>query len=350
MNRRSSILMSLLMAVLMTLSACGGADGDAAASGDDTHTLTDMEGRDVEVPREVDRVVTLGSVPVINGFLFALGEGDVIVNGLPDFALGGRWQYQYVFAPGIEEQPQTQTADGAPKVEDILELEPDVVLTMNADLVEPLEEVGLDVMVLQWRDATDVTEVVDLLGTLLGREERAEEYSRYFTQTTDEVADIVADVPADERRSALYLSPEAMTRPHLIADWWIDQAGGQSATEGSTEEVLPLNVEQIIGWDPDVIFVSSPDEVEAVYQDPRFAPLSAVAEQEVYAVPIAAHTWGNRTSEQPLTVYWAASKLYPDLISADDVVGEVQDFYASIFHTELDDDQVAEIAAGTVGE
>lgn len=339
-------LMSLLIAMILAVSACGGSSDDTADEKGGVHTLTDMEDRKVEVPRDVDKVVTVGSVPVINGFLFALGEGDVIVNGLPDFARGGRWKYQYVFAPAIEDQPKTQNADGAPLVEDILELEPDVVLTMSPEVVEPLEDVGLTVLVLQWRDATDVKEVVGLLGELLDQEEKAGEYGDYFDATIDQVDEIVGDIPDDERRSALYMSPEAMTRPHLIADWWIDQAGGRSVTEGSTEEVLPLNIEQIIDWDPEVIFVSSPDEVEAIYDDERFEPVTAVAEREVYSVPIAAHTWGNRTSEQPLTVYWTASKLYPDLVTEDDVIAEVEDFYSTFFATELTADQAAEIVSG----
>lgn len=342
-------MVGILVTLALALVGCGTSGASSTEEEPTqaaTHVLTDMEGRSVEVPTTIDRVVTLGSVPVINGFLFALGKGDVIVNGLPDFALGGRWKYQYVFAPQIERQPQTQNADGAPQVEDIIGLNPDVILTMSPDLAEPLEKVGLKVIVLQWRDATDVKKVIDLLGELLNEPERAAAYTEYFDATLADVQKKVSAVAQDQRRTALYLSPKAMTRPHLIADWWIEQAGGRSVTAGSTQEVLPLNVEQVVSWNPDVIFVPSPADVEAVYADPRFAPLKAVVDKQVYSLPIAAHMWGNRTSEQPLTVFWAASKLYPDRVTEGDLEKEIANFYSTIFKVDLSEEQVKEIAAG----
>ena len=50
-----------------------------------TRSVKDMAGRTVELPRRIDRVVTLGSLPVLNSFVFTMGEGRTIVNGLADF-------------------------------------------------------------------------------------------------------------------------------------------------------------------------------------------------------------------------------------------------------------------------
>ncbi|GEL17716.1 ABC transporter substrate-binding protein [Pseudonocardia asaccharolytica] len=342
---RTSRLAAALVAVLaLILTGCG--SGAATATAGDTRTITDMNGRTVEVPATVSRVVTLGAVPVINSFLFALGEGEVIVNGLPDFARNPRWKYQYVFAPQIEQQPVTQSADRQPSTEKILDLKPDVVLTMHKEDAEPLERLGLKVVTLKWRDPEDVTKVVDLLGQVLDQPERARAYTGYFDRSRRQIADALAAVPAADRTSALYLSHKAMTRPHLIAEWWITQAGGRSVTEGSEQESLKLNIEQILAWNPQVIFVSSSAEITAVIEDPRLAGVAAVQNKRVYATPIAAHLWGNRTSEQPLTVLWAAKQLYPDQLAGLDLAGEVSRFYSEIYKTELDNAQVDEILAG----
>jgi len=42
--------------------------------------FVDMAGRSVAIPNRVARMVMLGAVPVINGFLFALGRQDALVN------------------------------------------------------------------------------------------------------------------------------------------------------------------------------------------------------------------------------------------------------------------------------
>lgn len=335
----------LAAVALMALVGCGATETVAEQPQSQSQTIVDMEGRTVELPTDVDRVVTLGSVPVINSFLFALGEGEVVVNGLPEFAANPRWKYQGVFHPGIEDQPRTQNTDGAPDVEAIIDLDPDVVLTMSPGVVPKLEEVGLNVVVLQWRDAEDVTTVVDLLGDILDQPERAQAYRDYFGTALQEVDDIVAGI--DNKVTALHLNPISMTRPHLISEWWIGRAGGLSvASEHTGEEILNLDVEQIIAWDPQVIFVNSAAELEALRADQRLVGVSAVRENRIHSIPIAAHTWGNRTSEQPLTVMWTATKLYPEKFADFDLPGHVGEFYRSIYHVELTDEQVTEILGG----
>ena len=44
--------------------------------------VTDFAGRQVAVPARIERVVTIGSLPVVNSFVFAMGHGNKIVSGL----------------------------------------------------------------------------------------------------------------------------------------------------------------------------------------------------------------------------------------------------------------------------
>lgn len=67
-------------------------------------TVIDMAGRRIELPARIARTVTLGSLPVINSFVYAMGEGGTIVNGLADFARA-HWKYQTVFAPNVASRP-----------------------------------------------------------------------------------------------------------------------------------------------------------------------------------------------------------------------------------------------------
>lgn len=350
--RRLRRLAAVAIAATLALTACGssgpGADpGRSGQAAKATHTVTDMAGRTVELPTTVTKVVTLGAVPVINSFLFALGEGDLIANGLPVFAANPRWKYQYVFAPQTEKLPSLQGADGSPSVEKIVALQPDVVLTMVEAQAQPLDAVGLKTVVLRWQDAEDVKKVVTLLGDVVGQPERAAGYQRVFDHTLATVADVVGDLPADQRVTALLLDPKAMTQPHIISQWWIDKAGGVPVTkDNKDQETLKLNVEQVVTWNPQVLFVGSPDDVRTVLADKRLAQVAAVRDRRVYSVPIAAHTWGNRTSEQPLTVLWAASKLCPDKFADGQVAQLTQAFYRDVYHVDLTDAQVNEILAG----
>ena len=102
----------LLMA---TLAASAG----SVLAADPARAVTDMAGRKVVLPGRIERVVTLGSLPVINSFVFTMGEGRRIVNGLADFNKP-HWKYQTVFAPQLAGQPTMQQPNREPNLEALL--------------------------------------------------------------------------------------------------------------------------------------------------------------------------------------------------------------------------------------
>ena len=309
-----------------------------------------MAGRSVVLPAQVTRVATVGPVPVINSFIFALGEGSTIVNGLPPFAATPRWKYQAVFAPNIAGAPAMQAANNAPNTEALLQAKPDVVFVMDQSALTPLDQAGLPAMFLAWRQPADVKTVVNLLAQVFGEPQQGQAYADFFDATVKRVSDRVAAVPPEQRPTVLYFSPKTLSQPQLIAEWWIPTAGGISVTNnGRTEESISVSAEQVLAWNPAVMIVTAPDEQALVYADSRFAAIQAVRDKRVLVIPQGAHNWGNRTIEQPLTVLWLAKTLYPELFSDVDLLAEVKGFYARFFGTTLTDEQVQEILSGRVG-
>src|SRR5262249_8500323 len=147
----------------------------------------------------------------------------------------------------------------------------------------------------------------------------------------------------------VYMTPQNLTNPHLITEWWIPAAGGRSMTTNDrTTEAFPFTLEQLIAWDPDVIFVPAPNDKKALYEHPVMSQLRAAKANNVYVRTRGAHTWGNRTIEQPLTVLWAANKLHPTLFPDAGLKSAVKDFYVRFFDHALTDDQVSEILSGTI--
>ena len=49
--------------------ACG-CIGQGQATDSETKVVTDMAGREVTIPKSIDSIVTIGSVPVLNSFMF----------------------------------------------------------------------------------------------------------------------------------------------------------------------------------------------------------------------------------------------------------------------------------------
>lgn len=315
------------------------------ASAAQARDITDMTGRTVTVPDEISTVITLGSVPVLNSFVEASGNGGKIVSGLPErFAKSGRWNMQYVFAPQIKDGPDLQDADYAPAVEKILVLKPDVALTFDQATTDILAANGVATVMLKVQTPDQAKDAVTLLADLLATPAAGPRYAEFFDKTLSRVSEKLASVPEDKRPRVLYFNPKTMTQPHLIAEWWMKAGGARSVTDdGRTSETLSLTTELVVGADPDVIMVADPKDVIALKEDANLSQLRAVKEGRVFVTPVGAHIWGNRTSEQPLSVLWAATKLHPDLFPEAELRTTVHGFYRDFFGVDLTDDQITAI-------
>lgn len=309
----------------------------------ESRTVVDMARREVKIASPVEKIATQGSVPVINSFVFAVGAGAKIVNGLPDFARNPRWRYQTVFAPTMADKPMMQGPDRAPDVEKLLAARPDVVFTMDRPVADQLFGLGLPAVFLSWREPEDAKKALKLVADILGDPDSARRYDAYFDGTIARVAARLAAAKA-ERPKVLYLAAGAMQQPHLIVEWWIAAAGGTSVTDdGRKTEARSVTMEQVLEWNPDVLVLGSPSDVAVIAKDARFAAVKAVRDKRVHVAPVGAHTWANRTIETPLTVLWAASKIHPAAFADLDLVAEVRGFYRDFFRTELTIEQVKEI-------
>jgi iron complex transport system substrate-binding protein len=305
-----------------------------------------MAGRVVDVPDRVEHVVTLGAVPVFNGFLFALGEQSVIANGVP--AELSR-KIHLAFSPALAGKPIVQGAEKGLAIETIIGLKPDLILTMDRATADSLAKLGLPIVFLQWSDPTDVKAVMRLLGEILHKQAEARNYATWFD---DEIQKVVQKIESSRanRPRVLYVNFRRLTQPHKVAEWWIPRAGGFSVTDnGRLQESFTFSLEQILSWNPEIMIVADQTERQMALDEPRLQEVEAVKNRKVYVAPAGAHLWANRTVEQPLTVLWAASVFHPELFTANQLRGEMTEFYERFFHVHLSDEQISEILAGSHG-
>lgn len=359
MRRGFAALAAVLLAVALTcagLAGCNAAPEKEVESGGSekseqpvqqsepqTRTVTDMVGRTVEIPANVESIATFGSVGVLNAFVECMGKGDLIANEMPaNFTKNDKWAMQYKFAPQLANGPVLETADGI-DMEATMSLKPDLCITMMEDMAQQLEENGQTVIVLTWGDTEDVKTAVNLMGEVLGAEDRAREYTAYFDEMVAKAADRTKSLSDSDRLSVIYGDVESLTNPHLISEWWLTAAGGKSVTaEAHTKNSLEYTMEELLAWQPQAIFSSNTD-TEAIYGDANLTSLPAIQDERVYVVPTVAHVWGNRTVEQPLTVLWAMNKMYPELYSVDELAEDISYFYSHFFEYDMSDAEIDSI-------
>jgi len=319
----------------------------ASAVAGEGRTIVDMDGRSVTLPEKISRIVTVGPVPVLNGFLFAFGRQQSIANGLPRELAR---KFQFVFAPDLAKRPIVQSSASGLAVEDIIALRPDLVLTMDRAATDKLGSLGLPAVLLKWREPDDIKRLMGLLGDILDQKNIAADYVRYFDATLARIAATLGPVAESKRPRVLYVNYRRLTQPHRIAEWWIAHAGGRSLTDdGRDEESITFSLEQLIAWDPQVLIVADRGELDLVMAEPRLRDVAAVRDKRVHVAPAGAHLWANRTIEQPLTILWAASILHPETFSRELLESEMRSFYDRFFHISLSKEQLDEILAGSSG-
>ncbi|MGM9606229.1 MAG: ABC transporter substrate-binding protein [Oscillospiraceae bacterium] len=314
------------------------------------YTVTDMMGVEVTFESVPETVATFGSIGVLNTLVECLGCGERICNNM-----GSRFEstksYPHLrleFAPQTADAPELTNADGELLTEDIIQLDPDVCLTMTKTTAEQLRALGLNVIYLEWQKQDDVTVAMRLMGEVLGKQELAEDYLTYFDDSVAEAESLVAGIPEAERKTVLYGSITDFSQPHIIAEWWITEAGGISVTNNGRPDTESYNytMEDVLMWDPDVLLVSGRTQIEELTTNTTFADLTAVQNGDIYCVPTVGHAWGNRTVEQPLTIFWTMNKMYPDIMT-DEMLGEkIYYFYDHFFNYQLSDEQLAVYVEG----
>ena len=134
------------------------------ASGRAPRILTDEVGRKVQIPQEVDRVVSLA--PNLTEIVFALGDGNHLA-GDTDYC---------DYPPEAAQKPHVGGPVN-PNLEEIVSLKPDLVLATKSinrrETVNALDQIGLPVFVTDPHTIEEMIASVEHLGGALGVEKSA---------------------------------------------------------------------------------------------------------------------------------------------------------------------------------
>jgi len=289
-----------------TLAACGQESSGVV--------LTDDQGREVSVPNDPQRIVSLGSP--ITEILFALNLGDRVVatddySDYPDEAksvakVGAPW-------PGFS-------------TETILNHEPDLILSSEGAIVQQLEPHGVAVFVVQPSDIEGIYKDIRLIGQMTGKKKQASDLVDSLTARVSAVTDKTASLTDEERPTIFYeVDATDASSPYTAGsgtfqDELIGLAGGKNIAS-SQAGWYPISMEELVHADPDMIILEdyqygvSPDSLGA--RSLVWADLSAVKNGHVYPVedPDLTSRYGPRLVDGLEAL---ARTIHPELFTALD--------------------------------
>ncbi|MFZ2274019.1 MAG: ABC transporter substrate-binding protein [Corynebacterium variabile] len=333
-----------------------------AAQVAETRTVTDHSGAEVTIPAEINGVA-FEQIPLLSTYV-AYFDGEApnvvatserLINMMDETILAD-------IAPEALEVDTSFDKQGTINAETLLDIGPDLVFNNahNQDNRSAMEAVGLDVVGFDTRGTPTDTYVkwLRLLEDVYGEPGKMDDKIAYGGELIDDAEARVAAVPEDEKRTALVVM---QTNQGMLAvaggqdgwftDGWAESMNFINATADSEQGRISVNAEQLLAWDPDVIFVTGKgqssmtaaeilnNEIEGI----DLSGLSAVQNGEVYSTELGMWNWFTPNPAAPVVANWLGSRLYPEQFEDVDLVQMTQDYYAQMYGHEVDEDRAAQI-------
>lgn len=244
-------------------------------------TYTDDAGRDINLEKTPERIISFG--PSITEILFALDLDDNIV-GVSDFC-------------DYPEAAQTKQKVGnnfSPSIERIVELEPDLVMTVEHEQFnKELEGLGIAYIVLDPEDVASILDTIRLAGEITGR---AKEGNRLADSIDKVISDISTSVKGTSRPTVFFMvdgtdpnMPWTTGGNSFINDV-ITIAGGENIASDVVDDYTQISIEKIVAEDPDIIIIQTMTggtptvAVDVLEQHPIWQELQAVKDGNIYLV------------------------------------------------------------------
>lgn len=323
--------------------ACGLLLAVTAASSADPVTATDQTGRTVELDGPAERTVVI-PIPSASTVI-SLDQGtDKLVGMHPLSKAAIEEAILGEFFPAAKDIASDIIAGGAssgfaPNVEAIAALDPDLVIqwgTRGDDIVDPLTNAGLTTALILYGDEQKARDIIEMIGTLIGKPENVDELIAWRDDTLAKVKSGTEGLAEEDRPKVLYLlraeSELRASGAGTYNDYYIDLAGGTNAA-AELDGHKPVNAEQVAAWNPDVILLNNfePDlDVSRIYDDPVLGVTNAAMEKRVYKMPIGGYRWDPPSQESPLTWQWLASILHPETFDFD-LRSEIGEWYGKLY-------------------
>jgi iron complex transport system substrate-binding protein len=242
-------------------------------------TLRDALGRAVTLPAPPQRIVTI----------FASNTEMVAALGLTDRIVGIEAFTRY--PPDVQGKPLVGGRLGF-SVDAVVRQRPDLVVVTPArqaahQLVDPMERIGVPVIVLQHATVAEVMANIRLLGLATGADRRAGELA---ARLETRIGDVQRRVAQQQQPRTIMITGRVgnglllVARPGTYTGDAIALSGARFALEdrGIVAQVSP---EAILAADPDtLLFAGSPRDLEELVSRPGWRDMRAVRAGRAHAV------------------------------------------------------------------
>lgn len=318
--------------------------------------VTDQLGRQVRIPDRVDRVVVLQHQTL--NLLVQLNATKTIVGIL------GNWKQQLGdgyqrLVPALINLPTLGDLTHV-DLEKLVALHPQVVFVTNyapQEMIEQIQHLGIAVIAISLRAGEEkqanrlnpqlhneeqaynqgLQDGIRLIGTVVNHQKQAEELINATFSQRQETSVRLKGIPATQRIRVYMANPDLTTYGSgKYTGLMMAHAGALNVAAATINGYKQVSMEQILAWDPQVIFVQDryPRVIDEINQQPAWQAVDAVKNHRVYLMPEYAKAWGYPMPEaMALGELWMASILYPEKFGDVDMQKKADSWYQRFYRT-----------------
>lgn len=345
-------------------SSAASTEDTAAIDENGTHTVTDHAGNEVEVPNKITKVV-IDQIPILSTYMaYFQGSAPNIVGYCGSFKSVISDTVLRDIAPELLESSDTVYAQSDLNIEEIMKLEPDVILynAGNSEHAEILKASGIPSIGFATVGAETAAdpleryeEWLNLLEDVFGEEGKTDAFVAAGDAIVADVEARIATVPEDERPSAMILWKYSDGVPQVsgqgtFGNFWLKHLG---VTDVASEAkgFAQTSMEQVYSWDPDILFLDGPglqplkvnDVLSGNVDGADFSTLTAVQNKRVYNTTLGMWNWFTPNPDAPLVLAWMACKTYPEAFADYPLEDTIKEYYKTWYGYDVTDDELAEM-------
>ena len=327
----------------------GGEEGD-------TFLFTDSTGREVELPRQITKVASGGSLA--NIMIYAVKPECLVGWSSSPSEISKKYIDEAYW--DLPEYGNFYSDAGDFNREALMASDPDVIIDIGewdeeykADLDTLQEQVGIPVILIEC-DIDENPAAYRTLGELLGEEERGEALAAYCEEVISEAQEKAATIPEEDRVQVYYGQDDGLSTilSGTIHSQIYELVGADIVVQADNAQIQQgggtISMEQLLAWDPDVIMFVDGSVYDQVADDPTWSALSAIQNDTYYEIPVEPYNWLGRPPgpNRMIGVRWLGNLLYPDLYDYD-IEQEVKDYFSLFYRYDLSDEEVQGLLANS---
>lgn len=321
-----------------------------------TRTIVDSVGREVEIPNTISKIAPSG--PLAQIVLYTSNSEKLA--GLAKPVTDNQKEY----LSSITELPifgQFYGKNSNLNMEELIKNSPDLVIdigeakkTIVEDMDNLQNQINIPVVFVEASLET-MADAYQKLGEIIGDTSKIDKLAEYSKNVIESAKKI--NIPEKEKISVYWAMGDAGLNTNAKESFHaevLNLVGAKNVAEVEAQSKgggSEISMEQLIGWNPQVILADNQNLYDMITTDPTWSNLDAVKNGKIYRVPSEPYGFlaDPPSVNRIIGITWLGNLLYPEKYDVN-IKEEVKDFYKLFYNYDLKNEQIDKILENSISK